>query len=197
MENRTTPLLKLVNGERQMSPKVQITEVPGAGFAPRFQESGFVRPDRIPLIEKGLHAGSLISPRSAKEHGIQTNGASASEQPISLEMAPGNLPAGGLLEALGTGIWVSNLWYLNFSDRAAGRITGMTRFATFWVENGQIVSPLSVMRFDDTFYNCLGDHLEALSHEAELQLSAETYFARSTSSARVPGALVHDFALTL
>ena len=73
----------------------------------------------------------------------------------------------------------------------------MTRFATFWVENGEIVAPLSVMRFDDTLYNCLGDNLVGLSPEAELQLSTDTYFARSTRSSRIPGALVEDFALTL
>ena len=37
---------------------------------------------------------------------------------------------------LDTGIYVNNLWYLNYSDRPAGRITGMTRFATLWVEEG-------------------------------------------------------------
>jgi predicted Zn-dependent protease len=197
IENRTTPLLKLVDGERSMSAQVQIAEVLGTGIAPCFQGSGFVRPDRVSLIDNGLHSGSLISPRSAKEHGIETNGAGEGEQPVALEMAPGDLPADGLLDALGTGIWVSNLWYLNFSDRSAGRITGMTRFATFWVENGEVVAPLSVMRFDDTLYNCLGENLVALSHEAELQLSTDTYFARSTRSSRIPGALVEDFALTL
>lgn len=42
----------------------------------------------------------------------------------------------------------TQLWYLNFSDRPGGRITGMTRFASFWVEDGRIVAPLNVMRFD-------------------------------------------------
>jgi len=197
MDNRTTPLLKLVDGSKRLSPEIQISEVPGTGIAPRFQGDGFVRPDRISLIKDGAWHGPLISPRSAKEHGIETNGAGEGEQPVALEMAPVGLPEGGVLDALGTGLWVSNLWYLNFSDRAAGRITGMTRFATFWVENGEVVAPLSVMRFDDTFYNCLGDNLIGLSHQAELQLSSDTYYARSTRSARNPGALIEDFSLTL
>ena len=51
---------------------------------------------------------------------------------------------------MGTGVYIGNLGYLNYSDRTAGRMTGMTRFATFWVEDGQVVAPLNVMRFDDT-----------------------------------------------
>ena len=35
----------------------------------------------------------------------------------------------------------------------------MTRFATFWVEDGVIQSPLEVMRFDETIYRMLGENL--------------------------------------
>ena len=42
-----------------------------------------------------------------------------------------------VLRTLDTGLYIGNLWYLNFSDRSACRLTGMTRFASFWVEGGQ------------------------------------------------------------
>ena len=154
-----------------------------------FSGDGFVRPDRVPLIQAGRHAGSLISPRTAMENDLATNGATDGEQPIALEISPGSLSNGQILDSLGTGLWVSNLWYLNFSDRASGRITGMTRFATYWVEDGEVIAPVSVMRFDDTFFNILGANLVDLTSEAELQLSADTYYARSTSSARIPGGI--------
>ena len=73
----------------------------------------------------------------------------------------------------------------------------MTRFATFWVENGEIKAPLNVMRFDETLYRVLGSNLEGLTAERELQLSASTYGGRSTESMRLPGALVRDFKFTL
>jgi predicted Zn-dependent protease len=92
---------------------------------------------------------------------------------------------------------VSNLWYLNFSDRTACRATGMTRFATFWVEHGVIQSPVEVMRFDETIYRMLGENLVGMTAERELILDPGTYFQRSTDSARLPGALVEDFSLTL
>ena len=75
-------------------------------------------------------------------------------------------------EALGTGLFVGNLWYTNFSDRAACRTTGMTRFATFWIDDGEIVAPVNVLRFDDTAYHLLGDKLEGLTDEAEVLLDA-------------------------
>jgi predicted Zn-dependent protease len=92
---------------------------------------------------------------------------------------------------------VSNLWYLNFSDRPAGRITGMTRFATFWVEHGRIVAPATPMRFDDSIYRMLGENLAGLTRERELLLDPSTYGERSTSSSRLPGALLNSLKFTL
>ena len=73
----------------------------------------------------------------------------------------------------------------------------MTRFASFWVEGGQIRAPLNVMRFDDTAFRMLGSELEALTRERDLILQGSTYGARNTSSMRTPGALLRDFALVL
>ena len=141
--------------------------------------------------------GSLVSPRSAKEFGIATNGASPHESPDSIELDAGDTARDSLLAELDTGLWINNLWYLNYSDRSSARMTGMTRFATFWVENGEIVAPLDVMRFDDTIYRMMGEGLVGLTAERELIMDPGTYGGRSTSSARLPGALVDDFVLTL
>src|SRR5690606_32168576 len=158
---------------------------------------GFRRPARVPLVERGGHAGCLVSPRSAAEFGEATNGASADESPLSLVLAPGDLPAHDALHRLGSGIWVSNLHYLNFSDRMHCRATGMTRFACFWVEHGEIVAPIGVLRFDDTIYRMLGTNLVGLTAERDTILDPLTYGGRSLASMRVPGALVADVAFTL
>ena len=68
-------------------------------------------------------------------------------------MAGGDILRDQVLTQLGTGVYINNVWYLNYSDRSACRITGMTRFATLWVENGVIQAPLNVMRFDETIYD--------------------------------------------
>ncbi len=120
-----------------------------------------------------------------------------SEFPSSLDLAGGDLAEESIRATLDTGIYVNRLWYLNFSDRPAGRITGMTRFATFWVEGGQIVAPLNVMRFDETIYRMLGENLLGLTSRRELLPSSQTYGGRSTGSMRLPGALIDDFTFTL
>ena len=76
-------------------------------------------------------------------------------------------------------------------------MTGMTRFATFWVEEGRIKAPVNVMRFDESLYRMLGDNLLDLTQEREHILDAGTYHRRSTSSTKLPGALIKDFRLTL
>lgn len=72
-----------------------------------------------------------------------------------------------LLEQRDEGIHVCNLQYCNFSDRTAWRMTGLTGFATFWIEQGKIVAPLNVMHFDDNLYQMLGSHLIGLIRETE------------------------------
>jgi predicted Zn-dependent protease len=115
----------------------------------------------------------------------------------SADLDGGTLPMSEALTALDRGILVANLWYLNFSDRSSCRITGMTRFATFWVEGGRIVAPLNVMRFDDSLYRMLGSELQALTREREWLQSRSTYGQRSVESSRVPGALLSSLTLTL
>jgi len=194
---KQTPLLKLAAGEARLHPSLTIVENTAHGIAPGFQQAGFRRPDHVTLIEKGAFRDCLVSPRSAKEYGVPTNGAEAEEAPLSVDVAAGTLPMEQVLRKLGTGILINNVWYLNYSDRTACRTTGMTRFATFWVENGAIHSPLNVMRFDETAYRMLGENLTAMTTEREMILDPQTYFARSVRSSRMPGALIEDFTLTL
>ena len=194
---KQSALIRMAEQDARLSPLVTLAENTAEGIASPFQGEGFVRPARVPLIEGGRLASPLVSPRSSREYGVPTNGANTGETPESLDLAPGALPEARAMEALHTGLYIGNLWYLNFSDRSACRLTGMTRFASFWVEDGRIRAPLEVMRFDDTAYRVLGDNLEALTQERDLVPDADTYGERSTVSMRTPGALVRDFQLTL
>ncbi len=195
--NKQSPLIKLEDGSAMLHSSISLIENAKDGVAPGFQGDGFLKAASVALIQNGKHAGALISPRSAREFSIDTNGANSTEAPESLEMAAGNLAHQDVLKTLDTGIMIGNLWYLNYSDRATCRMTGMTRFATFWVENGEIVAPLNVMRFDDSAYRMLGENLLALTSERDWILDSGSYGERSTGSSRLPGALVKDFSLTL
>ena len=194
---KQTTLLKMAEGNARLHPMLSLTENTRDGVAPNFQDAGFLKPDQVLLIDHGEFRNCLVSPRSAQEYTVPTNGAGDSEMPESIDLAAGTVASQDVLRQLDTGIYINNLWYLNYSDRPACRITGMTRFATFWVERGEIHAPLNVMRFDETLYRMLGENLEGLTSERDFILDSGTYGSRSTSSSRVPGALVKDFTFTL
>lgn len=194
---KNSPLMRMADGAERFDPRVSLAENTAEGLATGFQREGFVRPARVELVREGLLADALVSPRSAKEFGVETNGANGDETPDSLELGAGDLPREAVAGALDRGIYVGNLWYLNFSDRSACRLTGMTRFASFWVEGGEIRAPVNVMRFDDSAFRMLGSELEALTRERDLMLQGGTYGSRNTASLRTPGALLRDFTLVL
>ena len=181
----------------KLNSAISLSENTAEGMSPGFQKEGFIKPGYIKLIDNGALTGSMISPRTAKEYGMATNGADGSETLVSIDVQPGELPMSSILGELDTGLFISNLWYLNYSDRSNCRITGMTRFATFWVENGEIKAPVKVMRFDDSLFQLLGKNLVGLTDERELLIDSESYGQRGTSSMRLPGVLVKDFKFVL
>lgn len=189
-------LQRLYNGDARLSPLVSFTEQVSGSLSPAFSDEGSPRQD-LPLIKHGQGLERLVSARSAAEFSLLANGADSYESPCALSLAPGNLDSAHILQRLGTGLYISNLWYLNYSDLPAARMTGLTRFATFWVEDGNIQGPVSTMRFDDSLYNLLGNQLEDLTREREMILSTSTYGQRSTGSSHLPGALVKGLTLTL
>lgn len=194
---KQTVLLHMTESGRRLHPEVTLRENTRAGVAPNFDAAGFIKPDRVTLIDAGGLGDCLVSARSAREYDVPTNGAGSGEAPESMDMAAGQVPGQQVLAQLDTGVYVNNVWYLNYSDRASARLTGMTRFATFWVEDGAIQAPLNVMRFDESIYRMFGDNLLGLTDERAFLLDGSTYRRRSTGSSRVPGALVRDFTFTL
>jgi predicted Zn-dependent protease len=196
LATRNSPLQALQLGSARLSPLVSISEMASTGLEPLFNSEGSLRQDQL-LIERGQLAGQMVSSRSAQEYGLVANGADSYEKPFSIEMAAGVLPSDEVLQALGTGLYIGNLWYLNYSDQGLARMTGMTRFASFWVEDGKIVAPLATMRFDESLYAMFGDNLLELTRERSLRISTRTYGQRDAQTLLLPGALVEGFTLTL
>ncbi|MGA7799621.1 MAG: metallopeptidase TldD-related protein [Gammaproteobacteria bacterium] len=190
-----SPLIKMRTEGRRLSPAVTLSEHRAGGLVPSFTGTGFTLPPQINLVENGSYRDCLTGPRSAREYGVAVNAGTESAQ--ALTMDAGTLGRDDLLTALDTGLYVSNLWYTNFSDRNDARITGMTRFACLWVENGVIQGPVNVMRFDESVYRMLGARLEALTAERELIADSSSYGRRSNRSMLLPGALIAGMTFTL
>ncbi len=192
---KSTPLLQMVEQDRTLDASISLREYHARGLAPMFTDSGFIKPDHVQLIKDGRYQDCLVDSRSAMEYDKVTN--VDYEYPGSLELAAGALNSEDILKELDTGLYINNLWYLNFSDRSACQMTGMTRFACFWVEKGEIQAPVDVMRFDDSIYKLFGTNLLGLTQEREMILDPGTYGERSNHSIELPGLLVSALRLTL
>lgn len=189
-------LAKLREG-KTLSPLLTLRENFSRGTVPRFNTLGEVAPEEVPLIVKGELVNTLVNARTAKEYSVTSNAANSSESLRAPEISKGTLTTREILKQLDTGLYLSNLHYLNWSDRPSGRITGMTRYACFWVESGEIVTPIKDLRFDDSLYAFLGENLEAVTDFQTLVADVDTYGGRALGGCQVPGMLIRDFTFTL
>ena len=192
-----SPFSALRSGEKQLSSKVSLVEDLQGFGVPRVQELGFLRPNQTPLISKGCFLNWLCSPRTASEFGVKDNAASSGETPAALRLAGGTLDPSKALVALEDGIYLSNVWYLNYSDRQSARFTGMTRFASLLVKGGKPIAPIAPMRFDDSFYSVLGKNLIGLGRDVDRFDEMSTYGARAMGGVAAPCALVQDMHFPL
>jgi predicted Zn-dependent protease len=193
-------LMRLERGEAAFAAGFHLQEDFAGSTTPAFSPEGFVRPAKVGLVDDGrlpATGGALSSPRSATEYGVPATGAHRGESPEALHLHGGGIPDAELLRVLGTGLYISNLWYLNYSDRTACRMTGMTRYACFWVEDGELVAPLNVMRFDDDALRLFGPGLVGLTATPEFIPISDTYGARRLDSVTTPAAVVQGLMLTL
>lgn len=192
-----SPFKKLAEKDLSLSPLLSVDENFGLGLTPRFNALGEVSATTLPLIQRGELANLLVSSRTAKEYSLQANGAADGEAPRALDVHPGTLAQSDILRELGTGLFLSNLHYLNWSDPVSARVTGMTRYACFWVEGGEIVGPIKDLRWDESLYSALGSKLMALTADAEIDPAVDTYYQRALGGSRTPGALIDGFTFTL
>ncbi len=202
LRNGSSCLLKMRKDNVRLSEKFSLDESfdrkSTASFNSRSEISG-----NVSLIKHGILENTLINSKTALEYGLSSNYAEdvnswgMGEYLRAPFMHGGDIKLDERLEKLGTGIFISNIHYLNWSDNLGGRITGLTRYACYWVEDGRMIAPIKTMRFDDSFYNFFGDNLEAVGETVLSRPVIETYDGRNPGETTCPGILVNDFELTL
>lgn len=189
--------LGLREGREKLSVLFNLDQDFSLGVEPAFNSQGELAPEKLRLIKNGELANTLVSSRTAKQYEIEGNGAPDWENLRSASIGSGELAEADAFKALGTGIYVSNFHYLNWSETASARVTGMTRFSCLWVEDGQIKGPIKDMRWDDSIYNILGKNLEALTKERHLIVESSTYEGRECGGSLLPGILLKSLSFTL
>jgi len=197
-----SPFKKLGDGEILLSPLFNLRENFDLGLQAPFNSIGELAPPKLDLISEGKLTTFLVSSSSSAKYGVKSNFADSSgwgkENLRSPELLPGSLPSSEILSTLGTGLYLGNLHYCNWSDRASARVTGMTRFGCFWIENGIIQAPIQDVRFDISLFDIFGPKgLEALTQETTIIPHTDTYHLRSLGGLSSCGALIKEFACVL
>jgi len=89
------------------------------------------------LVAEGVLQGYVLDSYSARKLGMQTTGNAGGVRNLTID--PGPLDRAGLRQALGTGLWVTELM-----GQGVNTVTGdySRGAAGFWVENGEIAYPV-------------------------------------------------------
>ncbi len=125
LATRQSCLFRMQEGAAALDASVSFSENTASGVAPAFQDEGFARPATVPLITNGRHR--RLAGQPANREGVRASHqrrqciGDARNRSI---WRVASLAATDALAALDTGLYVGNLWYLNFSDRPACRMTG-------------------------------------------------------------------------
>jgi len=202
LRNGSSCLLKMRKDNVKLSEKFSLDESFDRKSTASFNSRSEVSAN-VSLIKHGMLKNTLINSKTALEYGLTSNYAEdvnswgMGEYLRAPFMHGGDIKLDERLEKLGTGIFISNIHYLNWSDNLGGRITGLTRYACYWVEDGKMIAPIKTMRFDDSFYNFFGNNLEAIGETVLSRPVIETYDGRNPGETTCPGILVNDFELTL
>ncbi|CEM61260.1 hypothetical protein DWQ65_11845 [Treponema phagedenis] len=197
MQQGESAYLALKEKRESFADSFSLTQDFSLGLEPAFNEDGELAPEQLPIVQNGTLVNTLVSSRSEKQYGVKSNGAPSGEWMRSVVIGAGDLCEEDALKELGTGIYVSNFHYLNWSDPAFARVTGMTRFACLWVEDGKVVAPIADMRWDESLYNMFGANLLAITKERHMFTNTATYEERAVGGCLLPGILVKDFNCTL
>lgn len=196
-KTKDSPLCAMREHGKRLSSLINLIDCPQDFGVPLLSDYWHQSPAKFELIQNGALINCYTAPRTAIEFGLDHNCAPGSEAPRGLILEPGRLKECSALRTLDTGLYISDIWYLNYSDRQSARITGTTRFASLWIENGEPVAPISAVRFDENLYSIFGDNLIDLGQTGHSLDCTGTYGSRALGGICCPSALLKRFQIVL
>jgi len=167
------------------------------GLAMPFDFEG-VPKQRVMLIERGVARAVVHDSLSAGKAGTEstghgmTPGAGTGPMPLNLQMAAGDTPMADLVSRVERGLLVTRFHYVNgYLDTRHAQMTGMTRDATFWIEDGRVRHPVKNLRFTEEVLEAFR-RIEAVS--AERWPVAASW--GEIGALVAPALLIRDFSFT-
>jgi predicted Zn-dependent protease len=146
-------------GERQFDPSLQIWDGPGDALSTALPYDAEGTPRRqVDLVVDGVSAAVVHDRRTAAAAGASSTGHAveggerSGPSPTQPRVGAGTGGTTGELTAgLRRGLLVSDFWYTRVLDPRTVVVTGLTRNGVWLVEDGEIVSPVSTLRFTQSY----------------------------------------------
>jgi PmbA protein len=184
-------------GEQSMGENITIYDSiiePEAQGLP-FDFQGFPK-QKVVLIERGINRGVVFDMLSANQaktrptgHGLPP-GMPHGAIPWNVCLAPGDSSLEEMISSCRRGLLVTNFHYVNgFLDPKKALMTGMTRYGTFFVEDGKVKHAVKNLRWTESMLRAFSN-VKAISREREV-ISDE-----GGSFAVMPAVYVKDFTFT-
>ncbi len=156
-------------GERIFSDILTVRDEPRNPALPGYalhDDEGVATRDKY-VVRRGVLETLLHNTKTAKLMGHETTGNAGliMPRPFNVVVEPGDVSSGELLEALGTGVYATNIWYTRFQNFVEGAFSTVTRDAAFLVKNGRPVECLQRFRITGRMRD-LFSSIEAAGKEA-------------------------------
>jgi len=151
---------------------------------------------KVVLIENGIAKGVVYDSYTASKEGKSSTGHglpapnTSGPFPLHLFMKAGDSSIEEMIASTERGIYVTRFHYTNPVDVASTTITGMTRDASFLIENGRIKQPLKDLRVNQSVLKALS-RVSLVSKETRLVEAS-----RFPGWVRVPAIKVDKFTFT-
>ncbi|NOT08089.1 MAG: TldD/PmbA family protein [Gemmatimonadales bacterium] len=166
-------------GEKLVDERVTIYSDPADPDVPSSPWIGDGRAvGRTNWIDRGVVANLYYS-----RYWAQKQGKPATPFPTNMIMSGGNASLEAMIRDTSRGVLVTRFWYIRFVDPQTLLLTGLTRDATFYVENGQIKHAIKNLRFNESPVIML-NNIDALGAPIRVQGSM------------IPPMRVRDFTFT-
>ena len=133
-------------GEKILDERVNIYSDPlniEAPYSP-FSEEGLPQ-KKMDLFRNGVVKNVLYDRYWAKQKNVEPV-----PMPGNVIMDGGTVSLEDMIKDTKKGIWVTRFWYTNIVDPQTLVCTGLTRDATFYIENGKIKHPIKNFRFNES-----------------------------------------------
>jgi predicted Zn-dependent protease len=130
---------------------------------------------RVELVRSGVTSGLVHDRRTAKALGAESTGNAVAGAgpfgalPANLVLEPGTASRDELVESVERGVLVTDFWYTRILDPRTQVVTGLTRNGVWLIEDGQVIRPVTNMRFTQSFLEALSPgNVRAVGSEATL-----------------------------